>query len=120
MRRPIISVAGITSSALNEESRSFSVTASPFTRLNKDQNVPSNIVSTVTIPNTMRWVKLPPISHGGHVTVEGHGVSVTRDADGFPASLNLELEKVTLQGKATMPPIPAPLRKLYVSTSTYI
>lgn len=112
MRRPGFTVAGIISSGLNEETRLFGVAASPYTKLNKYCNVPSKITFTVSIPNTPRWSKkLPVLSLDKYVTVDGYGVSVARDEEGYTTSINIELEKITVQGKLALPPSAVPLRK---------
>ncbi|KAE9384216.1 hypothetical protein BT96DRAFT_1100515 [Gymnopus androsaceus JB14] len=103
-RRPIFSVSGL-ASPVDNTTRSFTLTASPYTKLAKDNKFPSAFLSTFTIPETPRWSKLPTIAEGGYVTAEGFGVSVARDSNGFVQTIIVEAEKVTLQGKPSMPPI---------------
>ncbi|KAE9394625.1 hypothetical protein BT96DRAFT_943002 [Gymnopus androsaceus JB14] len=80
--RPIFSVSSL-ASLVDNTTRSFTLTASPYTKLAKDNKFPSVFSSTFTIPETPRWSKLPTIVEGGHVTAEGFGVSVARDGDGL-------------------------------------
>ncbi|KAE9393856.1 hypothetical protein BT96DRAFT_999045 [Gymnopus androsaceus JB14] len=102
--RPIFSVSSL-ASPVDNTTRSFTLTASLYTKLVKDNKFPSAFSSTFTIPKIPRWSKLPTIVEGGHVTAEGFGVSIARDGDGFVQTIIVEVEKVTLQGKPSMPPV---------------
>lgn len=93
--------------------RIFEISPAPYTQICKKGKLTSQCPFKIFVPATARWANSPNLQIGGYVSVEGHGISVYRDEDGYPISILIELQQVTLLGKppGVPPAVKPPIRK---------